>query len=145
MPRTKLSLEVNDEKPKKKVLDLDQLIVAYGRYNTNYKELKGLVDTYNADIKKVMKEQGITTKETNGWKAVYSVQKRESMNEDKLLEILRNNGIESVIKTREYVDFDALEDAIYKGDVPKEVLLTIDTCREVKEVETLKVTKLKKE
>ena len=36
-----------------------------------------------------------------------------------------------------------LEDAIYRNELSNEVLMEMDTCKEVKEVETLKVSKVK--
>ena len=63
-----------------------------------------------------------------------------------LLEILGGDARAiGIIKTKEYVDFDALEKAIYNGLLPGETLLEMDKAREVKEVVTLRVTKIKKE
>ena len=97
-----------------------------------------------------MREREIKDYQVDDWKATYSVQRRESMNEDKLLDVLKKNWTAHngsmqcpYIKTKEYVDFDILEDAIYRNELSNEVLMEMDTCKEVKEVETLKVAKVK--
>lgn len=141
--RVNLSVVLEEE-------SLDTLIKTYGTYNTNLKELKSIVDDNNAKIKAIMRNKGINTYSVEDWKASYTVQKRESMNEDKLLDLLKVDWKERhgdevcpYIQTKEYVNFDALEDAIYKDSIPKNTLLQMDSCREVKEVEVLKVTKVK--
>ena len=114
------------------------------------KEVKAVVDADNAKIKAIMREREIKDYQVDDWKAVYSVQRRESMNEDKLLDVLKKNWTAHngsmqcpYIKTKEYIDFDILEDAIYRNELSNEVLMEMDTCKEVKEVETLKVSKVK--
>ena len=49
-----------------------------------------------------------------------------------------------IIKSKEYVDMDALESAIYKGLIPTDVLMKMDSCRETTDICTLRVTKAKK-
>lgn len=131
-------------------VSLDDLIRSYGRNNANLKEVKAVVDADNSKIKAIMREREIKDYQVDDWKATYSVQRRESMNEDKLLDVLKKNWTAHngsmqcpYIKTKEYVDFDILEDAIYRNELSNEVLMEMDTCKEVKEVETLKVSKVK--
>ena len=138
----------------RKMRSLDELIPQYAQNKVELDSYKKICENENAQIKSLMAELDDPVYETGGYKATYSVQERESMNEDVLLEILKHNtGNNSVIlsspdfgivKVREYIDFDALENAIYNGKISDEVLLEMNKAKEVKEVVTLRVTKIKK-
>ena len=126
---------------------LEDLIEEYGSKNTQLKGLKEEVDKSNGLIKSLMKEGNMTEAQTENWVATYSVQHRESVDEDKLLELLkkewtaRNGSMQCpYIKLKEYVDFDVLEDMIYNNKVTSDALACIDNCRNTKEIEVLKVT-----
>ena len=75
--------------------------------------------------------------------AKLSKRETESMNEAKLIELLKSENLTSTIKTKEYVDMDMLEKAIYAGDIPQDVLLKMESCKEVKTTVTLSVKKKK--
>ena len=125
------------------VNELDTLIPQYAENKSMLDDYKKICDTENNKIKELMEEGSY---EAGGYKATKSIQKRESMNEEKLLDTLKKipQAVYSgIIKTKEYVDMDALESAIYKGDLDKDVLLKIDKCRETKEVVTLRIVKVK--
>lgn len=126
-------------------MKFEELVKSYASNKNSLDEIKKLCDYQNAEIKKYMVDAGINDYEIDDIIIKYGVQHRETVNEDKLLEVMKQNNMASVIKAKEYVDADALEDAIYKGLVPADVLMQIDTCRECKEVETLKISKKKKE
>lgn len=121
---------------------LDDLIPRYAENKALLDDYKKVCDEENKKIKDMMEEGSY---ESGGYKATKSVQHRESMNEDKLLELLKNTSAiyHGIIKTKEYVDMNALESALYKGTLSKDVLLEIDKCREVKEVVTLRISKVK--
>lgn len=121
---------------------LDNLIPAYAENKAILDDYKKICDKENKQIKELMTDD---TYEAGGYKATKSVQVRETMNEDKLLELLIDKGYKDtkVIKQKYYVDMDALESAIYSGQIPKEDLLAIDKCRESKEVVTLRISKIK--
>jgi len=120
---------------------LDELIPAYAENKSILEDYKKICDTENKKIKEYMTD---SVYETGGYKATKIVQTRESMNEDKLLEVLQHyTWSVDVIKMKPYVDMDALESLMYKGTLSKEVLMEIDKCRESKEVVTLRVTKIK--
>ena len=104
---------------------------------------KKSTDEYNKEIKQGLKELGVNEFETDsGLVAKYNIQKRESFNEDLLLQKLKELGVNTAIKTKEYVDMDELENLIYNGELNASEL---SSCRIIKEVETLKVTKKKGE
>ena len=140
---TYLNSEVNNMGRRKAVtVSLDTLIPQYAENKALMDDYKKICDEENKQIKELMDEGSY---EAGGYKATKSVQVRESMNEDKLLEVLRKAVFTptSIIKTKEYIDMYELESAIYKGLIEKDILMEIDKCREKKEVVTLRVSKVK--
>ena len=127
-----------------KLSDLDILIPRYATNKSELDSYKKICDKENAQIKSIMKDFVITSYEAGDYKVSYVTSNRESMNEEMLLEIAHNYGIPEIVKTREYIDFDALEKAIYDGKISEEILLEMDKAKEVKEIVTLRLTKLKK-
>ena len=128
-----------------KLSDLDELIPRYAANKSELESYKKICDKENAQIKAVMKSFVVQNYEAGGYKASYSVSKRESMNEEMLLQIAHMHGIPEIVKTKEYIDFDALERAIYNGQISDEVLMEMDKAKEVKEVVTLRISKVKNE
>ena len=122
---------------------LDELIPEYFSVKEEMDSCKKLCDEMNADIKAKMTD--VSSYTTNGYTAKITIQKRESFNEGKLLETLKNIGATDAIKTKEYVDMDVLESLIFNNVIPAENLPKIGDCKEVKEVTVLKVTKAKGE
>lgn len=127
------------------VNDLDELIPRYALNKTELDSYKKLCDRENAQIKAIMGDFALQHYESNGYKATYTVSNRESMNEDRLLEIAHQFGISEIVKTKEYIDFDALEKAIYDGKISEAILLEMDKAKESKKVITLRVSKIKGE
>lgn len=126
-------------------LHLEELIPTYYELKTQADSLNEELKKQNSQIKDLMLNSELKEKTAGGYKALCLVSTRESMNEEKLLRILHEHPelAKELIRTREYVDMDALENAIYKGAIPNELLQEISTCRESKEVVTLKVSKVK--
>ena len=124
--------------------DLDTLIPQYAQNKADMDSYKKICDKENAQIKAIMKDFAIQNYETENYKATYTISERESMNEEILLGIAHHYGISEIVKTKEYIDFDALENAIYNGKISSEILQEMDKAKEVKEVVTLRVTKVKK-
>lgn len=122
---------------------LDTLIPQYAANKSEMDDYKKICDKENAEIKAIMKDFALQKYEAGGYKATCVVSQRENMNEERLLEIAQEFGIPDIIKTKEYIDFDALERAIYNGIIPQEMLLAMDKAKEVKYVTTLKVSKIK--
>lgn len=127
-----------------KLNDLERLIPQYAANKVELDSYKKICDRENTQIKSIMRDFAINKYEADGYKASYSVSTRETMNEDKLLEIAHMYGIPEIVKTKEYIDFDALEKALYDGKISKEIMLEMDKAKEVKEVVTLRVSKIKK-
>lgn len=129
-------------------MTLQELIPSYGEHKADFDALDKVVKEENSEIKKLILASGQMKHEVNGWKASVSVSNRESFNEDKLIKLLTTNekfvevGVD-IVKQKPYVDFDALEEAIYQGDIDKDMLLELDKVKESKEVVTLRISKVK--
>jgi len=123
---------------------LDSLIPQYAANKREQDSYKKLCDKENAQIKAIMQDYAVPQYIAGGYKATYTIQKRETVDEEMLIEILKRNGeCEGIIKTKEYIDFDALENAIYHNRIPEDILTQMAEATEVKEVPILKVTKMK--
>ena len=89
-----------------------------------------------------MHEHNMTTADTDNYTATLSRKDSESLNEDLAIEIIKENLggalLSSVIKTKEYIDEDALEKLVYNGDLDKN---KIAKAKIVKPTFTLRVTK----
>ena len=118
---------------------LNALIDNYGIKKEELDLLKKDTDKLNTEIKQLMKENELTDYSTKNYKAIYEIRKSESLDEDQVIEILKANGVKNVVKTKEYVDEDALEQAIYNGKLDQNVLKAINECRIVKETVALKI------
>jgi len=118
---------------------LNELIPTYYKNKEKMESYKKLVDKQNKDIKDLM--EGEYSYEVGKYKALVSTSTRVSMDEQKLMTLLKANNIKGVIKTIEVVDMDALENLIYHNEIPKDVLKRIGECKSEKEVKSLRVTK----
>ena len=121
---------------------LDKLVPQYAQTKQQADTYKKQSDKENAEIKSIMTSLALQHYEAGGYKVIRSVQKRESINEEQLIEIAHKYNIPDVIKTKEYIDFDALEKAIYDGNISQDVLLEMDKAKDVKHVVQLRISKL---
>lgn len=117
----------------------------YKEYKDGENHLKKLSSELNENIKFIMNSLGFDKFSSEKWTASITRSQKESLNEHKAIEILRENLSEtdfrSVVKTREYIDDDALEKLVYNGyfDVTK-----LESCKVLgNEVTTLRVSKKK--
>ena len=119
-------------------VNLDGLIEVFYDHKKELDKYKKTTDEYNKQIKSELNKLGTTEFVTeSGLVAKLAIQNRESFNEDLLIAKLKELQVNEVIKTKEYVDMDALEDAIYNGKLNASEL---SNCKIIKTVETLKVT-----
>lgn len=123
--------------------DLSVIIPRYFEHKTDLDFIKKQCDAENAEIKKIMREQGLKEFEADNIVAKYVVANKESMNEDKLLQVLKERGYKDLIRTKEYVDMDQLESALYHSKIDTDTIIEMDKCRETKETVQLRLTKKK--
>ena len=120
-------------------------------YIDKYKELKDNENAFKKqaldlgnNIKGYMYENNMTSANSENWTATLSCKKKESLNEDLAIEIIKENLggalLSSVIKQKEYIDEDALEKLVYNGDFD---INKLAKAKMVKETYTLRVGKKK--
>lgn len=129
-------------------LSLEELIPEYAENKSELDSYKKICDKENAQIKDLMLAQGLDEKDAGGYTAKRSVSVRETLNEAKLMEVLKKYNVPGIIKTKEYVDMDALEAYLYGADMLSTAFATdLEACKEKTEIVTLRVsvTKKKKE
>ena len=120
-------------------------------YIDKYKELKDKENAFKKqaldlgnNIKGYMYENDMTSANSENWTATLSCTKKESLNEDLAIEIIKENLggalLSSVIKQKEYIDEDALEKLVYNGDFD---INKLAKAKMVEETYTLRVGKKK--
>ena len=121
---------------------LTHLINDYIINKEHEKEFKDAASVQNTQIKVIMSEMDISEFETDAGKVTLSDRKTEDFNEDMLIEFLKNRNIASdIVKTKEYVDFDALESAIYHEKIAGDNLRDMESCKVVKVTQVLRINK----
>lgn len=134
-----------------KEVNSNLLVEAVERYGSTKAEMdsyKKLVDEDNKLIKKLMVEKGLTVCEGENFTAKYSVAVSENFDEDKLVSKLQsiwsehNGSMTNPYLKMVYVpDMDAIENAIYNGQLNAADLAD---CKVRKETPRLTISKTKK-
>ena len=138
MARKQISLLKDVRTPEEK---LSQLLPVYEANKSKMDSYKKLVDKDNKEIKSIMLGAGLREFIVDDIKASCSVSEREDFIEEALIAKLKEMKVRGIVKKKEYVDMDALENAIYNGKIDAAALAD---CQTKKEVVTLRVTKLKR-
>lgn len=124
--------------------ELNRLIEEFGEQNEEVKRLKKSTDVLNVQIKEILSKAENHTVDTEKFTATYSESVSESFDEELLLAKLKEIVVDGVVKTKEYVDMDALEDAIYNGKVAGSDLADCKLTKVIPKL-VVKVRKQKKE
>ena len=122
---------------------LEELIPRYAFNKDELDSYTKICKEENEQIKAKLVELGENEYSTGGYTVKRIVAVKESMNEAKLLEVLRQNGIEVAIKTREYVDMDALEAYLYNNMPSEDLARQLESCRTTTETVQLRLSKAK--
>ena len=106
-----------DGKPE---FNLSKVIDEYKESKDKENALKKVNNELNENIKAYMYEHDMTSANSEKYTATLSRTKKESLNEELAIEIIKENLggalLNSVIKQKEYIDEDALEKLVYNGD-----------------------------
>jgi hypothetical protein len=125
---------------KEEYTQLQANIDEYGSAKITEKLLKKSIDTLNGRIKDAMRG-GLDKIAGFKYEASFSVREDESLIEDEVIRILEEKKLgKGILKKRVYVDFDALEDAIYNGKISAAML---ESAKTSKIIETLRVKEIK--
>ena len=123
---------------------LTMLVDAFAEVKSRVEAAKKDVDDRGKEIKQIMQDENLDSFDTGSYTAKFTLQRRETMDEGKVIAILQKRGFDGkIVKLKPYVDMDALESAIYHDELPKEVQDELSACVIVKEIPTLKVVKNK--
>lgn len=143
--RKRITEEVEaDEKSEPVVTgELNTIIPQFYKDKAEMDKFKKVADAENKKIKQLMLDANEDTHEAGEYVARQSVSERESLNEDKLIAVLKKHEIPGVIKTKEYVDMNALESYLYYNEMTKSFAADLDRCKTTIKVVTLRVTKKK--
>lgn len=115
---------------------LTEKVKKYYELDAQIKKLDAEKKLLNAELKDYMRSIGEKSTEIGGYKVVFSIQERVSMNEPKLVQRLKTLGKPEAIKLVEVPDQAVLEEMIYTGNLAAS---EIADCMDKKEVETLTV------
>ena len=124
-------------------LTLEEYADLYAKRKAEAKILDNELALLNKRIKELMVEEDVT--EVHGKTATvkYIVQNRPQFNEEMALKVLSKDEGQSCIKTKQYIDMDALENDMYNERLSEETLRALGDCTKNKEVITLTVSKAK--
>ena len=137
---------MTEQEMNEKSIELKLRAEEYAEDKATESSLKKRLESNNTSIKALMELLNQDEVElSNGSKVTYSITKRESLNEPKLIELLKQVAPETdCVMTKEYIDMDILEKEIYNGQLSDDALQAIEDCRIVKEFPVLNIKKAKK-
>ena len=122
---------------------LDSLVPQYVSVKADADKFKKAADDLNKNIKQVMTDNDLDKYSAGGFTVTKVVTNRETMDEQKLLQVARKHNIPA-IKTVEVIDMDALENFLYHSDVTDELMEDLAKCKSKTEVVQLRVKEEKK-
>lgn len=109
-------------------------------------KLEGSIKKKSDFVKEKFKELEIEEYSTDTIRAYFQHSTKVDMDENKVIEILKENcaedDLKDVIKTKEYVNFEALENLIYNGGISAEKL---EPAQNIKTIISLWTKPIKKE
>lgn len=117
---------------------LSELITEYFTNKTELDRIKKTTDKLNSQIKEKMLEGNLDKFDTGTSVAMLGKQERVTVNQDKLLQKLKDMKIDKPIKTIEVLDESILEDMVYSGELDASI---VAECTETKNIYVLKVKK----
>lgn len=117
-------------------LNLDTMVAEYGEHDAQAKHWKKVCDGEKETLKNAFIELDTKSHSSGGYKVELRESHKTSWDEDKMVETIKKhwsskNGSMTCpyLKMVYVLDSDALENAIYKGEVPNDLLLALDECK----------------
>lgn len=136
-------ITLTEETTMRSPLTLDELIPQYASDKSELDSYTKICKEENEKIKAALVDLGENEYSAGGYTVKRMVAVKESMNEAKLLEVLRQNGIDVAIKTKEYVDMDALEAYLYNNIPSADLARQLESCRTTTETVQLRLSKVR--
>lgn len=107
-------------------IDFNEIINQCKEYKDGISNLKKLSEPLEKQIKEYAIKNGLKNIKSDKWQANITVTPKQDFNELQAIEIIKKNLggelLASVVKTKEYIDEDALEKLIYNGDIDAKLL-----------------------
>lgn len=101
-------------------IDINKIIDLYKESKDKENALKKSNTEMGNNIKSYFQTNGLDRMDTDKYTATVTTSTSESLNEELAIEIIKENlggaMLNTVIKTKEYIDEDALEKLAYNGD-----------------------------
>lgn len=119
--------------------ELKELATAYVEAKTKEQEATKIVKSVGNEIKSLMRENDLTEcEDSSGARLCIQSRSSESFDEESLIEHLKVSGLSrGLVKKKEYIDYDALESAIYRGKLSEEQIKKLNDFKIVKETQAL--------
>ena len=125
-------------------IDINKIIDLYKESKDKENALKKSNTEMGNNIKSYFQTNGIDRVDTDKYTATVTTSTSESLNEELAIEIIKENlggaMLNTVIKTKEYIDEDALEKLVYNGDFD---IAKLAKAKIIKTTSTLRVGKKK--
>ncbi len=124
--------------------DINKTIDLYKESKDKENTLKKANTEMGNNIKSYFQTAGLSRVDTDKYTATVTTSTTESLNEELAIEIIKENlggaMLNTVIKTKEYIDEDALEKLVYNGDFD---ITKLAKAKITKTTSTLRVDKKK--
>ena len=124
---------------------LGEMVENYGNSKKKLDEIKKETDGLNKDIKEIMSTEGLKDCSSEHFTAKYTLVTSEKLDEEKLLSFMHEHSeFGDAIKTREFIDMETLENMIYNGKIPSELIAEISKFKEKSSIARLTIKENKK-
>lgn len=118
--------------------EFKELVKNYYAKNNEAKSISDIAKSLNNQIKEYMQNHEMSEAQFDNYTVKYSLLKSVSFDADILLACVKNMGATNLIKTKEYVDLEDLEQALYKHEIDGQ---KISSAQIIKEQVRLNVNK----
>lgn len=116
-------------------VSVESLAAEYIEAKKEELSIKKVTSDLNSKLKKLFKDNEIDSLDTPLGRLVLTERVSESFYEESLIDFLKTSGnAKGIVQTKEYVDYDALESAIYREKID------IDTVKKLNDFKIKKVT-----
>jgi len=125
--------------------NITKLVNEYLELKPQEKELKDKIGEINSNIKSYFAETGEDTVTTSKGSVYLSERKSDSYDEEGMIEFIKSLGLRGIVKKKEYIDFDALESALYHEKFSEEQKKELNKFKTTKITKVLNIGKVKGE
>ena len=134
-------LDIVQERPGDEFSELKELVDNYIANKAKCDEIESQVKQENNKIKEIFKENNLTEYSGDNGMVKMSTTTKETFDEESLITFLKSNGHNDIVKIKEYVDYDALEYAIYHEHISSDEIKRMDNFKIKKTTLVLRIKK----